>query len=75
MRDHARWAAEHLLVLEPGFDHFNNIKVPFHGKPDHNPDFVAQSHAQEKVRRRVEGIAGFVMGAVAFVTRPLWKRW
>jgi hypothetical protein len=47
-RDHADWAAEHLLAFEPGFDHFSGLKVPFLHHPDHNPDFVSQRHALER---------------------------
>lgn len=53
LRDHADWAAEHLLAFEPGFDHFNGIKVPFLHHPDHNPDFAAQRQAMDEGRQQV----------------------
>ena len=68
-RDHADWAAEHLLAFEPGFDHFHGIKVPFLHHPDHNPDFVAQRRAMDEGRQQVRQAldASFKGAKMAFV--------
>lgn len=84
LRDHADWAAEHLLAFEPGFDHFHGLKVPFLHHPDHNPDFVAQRQAMDEGRQEAEQAffaflrgAKFVLGALILLTLValvLWMR-
>lgn len=43
--EHADWLAETLVPMQLGFDYFNEIKVPYLGHEDNNPDFLQQSEA------------------------------
>lgn len=43
--EHADWLAETLVPMQLGFDYFNEIKVPYLGHENNNPDFLQQSEA------------------------------
>ena len=43
--EHAEWLAATLVPMQLGFDYFNEIKVPYLGHEDNNPDFLQQSEA------------------------------
>lgn len=43
--EHAEWLAATLVPMQLGFDYFNEIKVPYLGHEDNNPEFVQQAEA------------------------------
>jgi hypothetical protein len=43
--EHADWLAETLVPMQLGFDYFNEIKVPYLGHEDNNPDFLQQAES------------------------------
>jgi len=43
--EHTDWLAETLVPMQLGFDYFNEIKVPYLGHEDNNPEFLQQAEA------------------------------
>jgi hypothetical protein len=43
--EHADWLSATLVPMQLGFDYFNEIKVPYLGHEDNNPEFLQQAEA------------------------------
>ncbi|MBN8445366.1 MAG: hypothetical protein J0M22_07845 [Gammaproteobacteria bacterium] len=43
--EHAEWLAATLVPMQLGFDYFNEIKVPYLGHENNNPEFLQQAEA------------------------------
>jgi hypothetical protein len=85
MTSHATWMSEHLRELIPGLDRFNNLKIPYFGNEQNNPNFQTewQKYDQDtkamvaklREQRDEKSIKEMTKTSTKAAVKPWWKFW